>query len=95
MPHLDKYDPEGLDDSIYSAPSQRERLAAEAELRKRDLALARAAGDEDWGKEKPEGLKLNDKRMLNKQPNGRKKDVRAWQKNYLRVFAEFACKRLL
>ena len=51
MPHLDRYDPEGLDESIYSDMSQEARQRAEYDLNQRRLQEAREEGaDEETSK---------------------------------------------
>lgn len=47
MPGLDRYDPEVVDDSEYSELSQGDRIAAEAEMRKRDRAAGIIRDDRD------------------------------------------------
>lgn len=49
MPELDRYDPAILDDGEYSELSQGERLAAEAEMRRRDRAKGIHRDDRDLG----------------------------------------------
>jgi len=47
MSALDRYDPNLLDDEEYSEMSQDERVAAEAEMRKRDRAAGIIRDDRD------------------------------------------------
>lgn len=47
MSALDRYDPNLLDDDEYSEMSQGERVAAEAEMRKRDRAAGILRDDRD------------------------------------------------
>lgn len=47
MSALDRYDPNLLDDEEYSDISQEERIAAEAEMRKRDRAAGIIRDDRD------------------------------------------------
>jgi len=47
MSALDRYDPNLLDDEEYSEMSQGERVAAEAEMRKRDRAAGIIRDDRD------------------------------------------------